>query len=474
MELRPYQKEAIRLLQNGFRKHKAQVLCLPTGSGKTIIFSTMVEMAAKNGTPTLVLTHRRELFEQTFKAIDRLGVNIQRINAETKRIDGLALVSVAMVETLERRLKKGLELMPKLIIIDEAHFGNFTKILDYFSSSFVIGATATPIGKHFHKYYQNIVESITISELIEQKYLCDYRAFQMQDDFSDVKKSKGEFDDSSLFQHFDKPTLYKGVIDKYIEKCNGKKAIVFNCNILHSDIMAKSFCDVGIQSYSITSKTEKSERLRILQDFHDSKFLVLNNCGILTTGYDEPSIEVVIMNRATLSLPLWLQCCGRGSRTYQNKTHFTVLDFGMNHHRLGMWNEQREWSLAPPKEKKEKAPPIKDCEQCGALCYASVRVCPFCGFEFISSDKATEIKDGILVEIKKPSYDGKKISECTISELIKLQKDGKYKATFIHRVVRAKGSDYIHIYAKAMGYKKGWEFHQKTMSSDTQYNDYTL
>ena len=115
-----------------------------------------------------------------------------------------------MVETVERRLKKGFAIEPALIIIDEAHFGNFTKLIEHWKDAYIIGATATPVGKHFYKYYTNLVETITINELIQLGFLCNYRAFQMQDDFSDVKVSKGEFEEGSLFTHFDKAELYSG------------------------------------------------------------------------------------------------------------------------------------------------------------------------------------------------------------------------------------------------------------------------
>lgn len=361
--------------------------------------------------------------------------------------------------------------MPKLIIIDEAHFGNFSKVIELFPSSYIIGVTATPVGKHFYKYYTQIVETITLSDLIKLKFLCDYKAYQMQDSFDDVKKSKGEFDENSLFEHFDKPKLYDGVIEKYIEKCNGKKAIVFNCNIEHSDNMTKAFNDAGIKSYSITSRTSKDDRKKILKEFDIGSFLVLNNCGILTTGFDCPSIEVVIVNRATLSLPLWLQMCGRGSRTFKDKTHFTVLDFGMNHNRHGMWNEDRIWLLKPPKEKKESAAPLKDCPECDAINYASARVCAVCGYEFIAKDKKAEVVDGVLVEVIKKSYEGKKLSELTTDELIILQKTGKYKAQFIWRIIRSNGT--IKEYANKMGYSKGWIWRQEK-ETENNFKDYTV
>lgn len=469
--LREYQKTAINMLKSGFSKHKRQVLCAPTGSGKTVIFAQMVYLSASNGTSTLVLTHRIELFEQTFKAIDRLGVPIQRVEAKTKNLDSGAMVTVAMVETIERRIKKGFAIEPKLIIIDEAHFGNFTKIIKYFENSFIIGVTATPIGKHFHSIYTQIVETITLSDLIKQKYLCDYKGYQMQDDFSEVKKSKGEFEEASLFEHYDKPELYAGVVEKYVEKANSKKTLVFCCNIEHSYNTTQAFTEKGIKAKCITSRTEKSERKQILADYDNGEFPVLVNCGILTTGFDCPTIEVIIVNRATLSLPLWLQMCGRGSRRTPTKEMFTVLDFGKNHDRHGMWSEDRIWSLKKPKAKKEKAPPVKDCPACGAMVAASARTCKWCGYEFIAPDKDSEMKDGVLVEVTRKSYIGKKISQCTLEELIQIQKAKIYTPAFIWRIVRSR--DELARYARLMGYSYGWVYHQKK-EHDNIYKDYTV
>lgn len=474
MQLRNYQQKAIYEIKESFKKNKRTVLCLPTGSGKTVVFSQMVYMAACNGTPTLVLTHRTELFEQTFKAIQRHGINVQRIEPKNKSINTNSLVSVAMVETIERRLKKGFEIMPKLIIIDEAHFGNFSKIIDTFSDSYIIGATATPVGKHFFKYYTKIVEPITLSELIEQKYLCDYKGYQMQDDFANVKKSKGEFDEADLFFHFDKPELYQGVVEKWKEKAQNKKTIVFNCNIEHSNKTAQAFNNAGIESYSITSYTSSEERKSILSRFKNGDFMVLNNCGILTTGYDEPSIEVIIVNRATMSLPLWLQMCGRGSRIFENKTHFIVLDFGKNHDRHGMWSEDRIWNLKQPKEKDAlKAPPIKECPECAAILSAAARICKFCGYEYFSEDTETELKDGVLVEVIKKSWDGKKISECSIQELVDIEKKKIMSVKFIWRVVRSRGRDALSDYAYRKGYNRFW-IERQMNDYDSEYKDYTV
>lgn len=455
MELRDYQKDSVNELRNGFKYHKRQVLCLPTGSGKTVVFSEIVKKAISNGTQTIILTHRTELLKQTFTTVEKLGLKIQVLNAESKTIDSNAILTIAMVETLQRRLKKT-DFKPKLIIIDEAHFGNFNKVIDHFKDSFIIGATATPVGKHFELYYTNIVSNIDIPELVNKKFLVDCKAYQMQDDFSDVKVDKGEFNPKDLYSHFDKQSLYNGVIDNWKRVCEGKKTIVFNCNIHHSNNMCEMFNSFGIKSYSITSNTTDQERVKILQDFKESKFLVLNNCGILTTGFDEPSIECVIMNRATKSLPLWLQCCGRGSRLYENKDIFYVLDFGMNHSRHGLWNDKRVWSLTQNKKvPKENIAPVKTCKNCDAMVHASIMVCPYCGYNF--PKEKSKIKDGNLVEVFKCIE--KTAIDCTLQDCVNMVKYKTTKSSFVFRIIR--GKELTQQFAESIGYSNGWVFMQR-------------
>lgn len=478
LELRPYQSESILQLRQGFaKKYQRQVLCLPTGAGKTVVFSEMVRMAAEKGTVTLVLTDRTELFKQTIKSLGRSGVAVEEISPEKKNTYLNATIYVAMVETIKRRTTVLAFLKPKLIIIDEAHKGNFSKVIDLFPNALVIGATATPVGKHFHKYYQSIVQNIDIPDLVEQGFLCDCKAYQMQDDFSDLQVKAGEFTDASNFNHFDKPKLYDGVIDEWRKHANGLKTIVFCINIEHTIKTYHSFVDAGISAEYITSKTTSFERTRILSAYTAGAFYVLINCGILTTGYDEPSIQCVIMNRATKSLPLFLQCAGRGSRLYPGKEKFILLDFGMNHDRHGLWNEPRTWQLKPPKDKKESVAPVKECgnKECGCLLAASARVCKYCGYHFEFSKE--EPKSGVMVEVtpKAPLHlVGKKISELNVDDLIDLEKSKKYKSSFIWRVVRSLGEESLIYYASKKGYKKGWLNRQIDDIENCSFTDYKL
>jgi superfamily II DNA or RNA helicase len=478
IKLRPYQIESILQLRDGFaKKHQRQLLALTTGAGKTVVFSEMVRLAANKGTQTLVLTNRIELFSQTFAALERNDLTVQKLNAQTKKeFDQNAMVTVAMVETFKRR--KTNSYLPTFIIIDEAHIAAFNKVIDMYPDAKVIGATATPVGKHIYKYYTNIVQPVDTLQLIGEKFLMPCESYQMEDDFSDLKTRAGEYTEESLFAHFNKRQLYSGVIEKWKQKCNGKKTVVFNVNIEHAVQMSEEFNMSGIQSKCITSNTPKTEREKILLDFKNGLFPVLNNCGILTTGWDEPTVECVVMNRKTKSLPLWLQCCGRGSRPSPNtnKSKFYILDFGMNHDEHGLWEEPREWNIKPPKKKKKGEARVKSCKKCQAVVYASVKVCPHCDYEFPIKTKDL-VENGSLV-LKNYSalktLKGKRISDCSIQDLLTLEITKKYKPSFIWRVLRSRGIQQIKEYAKIKGYTQGWVYRQTQQIHDYEHTDYRI
>lgn len=468
--LRPYQQESLASMREAFKEgHKRIVLCLPTGAGKTVVFSEMVRLAHQANTKTLVLTDRTELFKQTIRSLGKVGVPVEEIVPYKKTTYTDAVVFLAMVETFKRRKVQFVDLAPKLIIIDEAHKGSFNPLFELFPDAWFIGATATPVGAHFYKQYTKIIQNIDIPELVEGGYLSKCKAFQMVDDFGDLESKCGEFTEQSLSLHYNKPQLFSGVVEEWLNRAKDKKTIVFNVNIEHTINVHKAFLEAGISSAYITSKSTKEEREFALSAFHNGNIQVLNNCGILTTGYDEPSIECVIVNRATKSLPLWLQCVGRGSRIYEGKNEFIVLDFGGNHSRLGLWNEPREWTLKKKKVGHGVAS-CKDCPQCLCVLPNSARKCENCGYVYPIEKKIQ--KNGVMVEVKAPpELVGKKIEDLSLEELYALQKSKKYKPTYIWRVVRSRGV--IKEYAHLAGYSDGWIYMQKN-NPDCLFTNYTV
>tara|TARA_R110000868_G_scaffold168322_3_gene403034 strand:+ start:3831 stop:5276 length:1446 start_codon:yes stop_codon:yes gene_type:complete len=475
MILRPYQNDAIQELSKGWKENKRQVLALTTGGGKTVIFSEIAKLATDRSKTVLILTHRTELFEQANTTFSRIGIVPELINAKQKEIPTDRSLYIAMVETIARRVQLMEQIKPDLIIIDECHIGNFTKILDAYPGTFTLGVTATPVGKHFFNYYSRIVQTIDTPDLIEQEFLVPCRAFQMIKEVTGLEKKQGEYTDSSLMEFFDKALLYEGVIENYKNYALGLKTLVFNCNIKHSETMSEAFNDAGIQSMSLTSKNTAEERKQILEWFENTPDAVLNNAGILTAGYDHPPIECIIVNRATMSLPLWLQMCGRGSRIYPGKSDFTVLDFGGNHSKHGLWSQPRQWTIDTPKEKKEQAAPVKECPSCAAMLPMSIRVCNFCDYVYPLPKK--ELEAGVMVEFKSDNVIGKKINDLTIDEMVLMAKSKrKYNVASITiwRMLRSRGKEAIKEYAQKMNYKHGWTIRQIKEIHLNQFLNYTI
>lgn len=446
-----------------------------TVTHNTVVFTEMVRLAYEKGTKILVLTDRTELFKQAVGYISSVAIPVEEIHPDRKHVYKDGLVYVGMVETLKRRKKQLYNLNPRLIIADEAHMGNFTPIFELFPDAKVIGATATPVGNHFYEYYQDIVQTVDVPELVSDGFLVPCKPYQMVGSFDDLKKQRGEFTFDSLYAHYNKPILYQGVVENWRKYAEGKKTIVFCVNIEHTENTYTSFIDAGISAERVSSKTSKEERERILDAYHNNKFTVLVNCGILTKGYNEPSIECVVMNRATSSIALWLQCCGRGSRTFPGKKEFILLDFGGNHERLGLWNEPRTWKLKKKKETTGEAP-CKVCPQCLVPTYTTAKECIECKFIFPINEKEKN-KEGIMVEVLPhipKDLIGKRIGELTIAELIQLQKAKKYKSTYIWRIIRSKGERALYEYAQKIGYSDGWVYGQINKLSENDFNNYIL
>jgi superfamily II DNA or RNA helicase len=210
----------------------------------------------------------------------------------------------------------------------------------------------------------------------------------------------------------------------------------------------------------LTSKNTPAERIEFLEWFENTSDAVLCNAGILTAGYDHPPIECIIVNRATLSLPLWLQMVGRGSRLAPGKSEFILLDFGANHQKHGLWQMNRTWELEPPKTKAEQAAPVKTCPRCNAIVHASISVCNFCDYAFPQKEK--ELAKGELVEVSSSSVIGKRLRNLTVDEIVSMAKSKrKYnvKISVLFRVVKSLGPDAVKEFGQKMGYHRGWVFH---------------
>jgi len=450
--LRDYQVDSVAQVQRAFASgSKRVILCLPTGAGKTVIFSDIAHRAALKGKRVAILTHRRELLSQAGK---------------------LNSCDVLMVETLNNQIKRGLDLSQyDLLVVDEAHIGNFRKVLEGFNG-FVIGATATPVSNPPLKdSYNAIVCPVGIESLIEQGWLANPHTYAMHPvDTSKLATARGEYTEQSLDDAFNKPKVYEGVVHEFCQKWADKKAIVFCVNIsatINTALEFRKQLGAG-RVWGVHSKQSPQEREQIIADFSASKNGILVNCGIATTGFDCPDIEVVVINRATKSVALWLQMVGRASRRTATKSAFTILDFGENVTRLGFWQEPRDWAqlFENPKKKGEGVAPVKDCPACGFVAYASARVCANCGAEFPAAAK-TEAE--VIAELKEMQYkqlgklEGRKIYEIAqnSADLFELQRVKKYKQAFIERVLYFANYSELQRFWRSKGYTDGYRWRKE-------------
>ena len=476
LQLRPYQKDLIDQIREKFaRGRKRVVLCSPTGSGKTVVFSSVVIQTISKDmfNRVLIVTDRVELFQQTWGALDAMGATPTVLNAKTKNGESLhGRVVVGMVETIKRRYKRyGKEFKKymgqfNLIIIDEAHKGNFREIIEMYPDSFVIGATATPISTSkknpLKNHYDDIALSVDIPDLVLDGFLSPEKSYKMDvvDQDQLVKNySNGDFTEKSQAEQFAKPRVFDGLLSSWQDRAKGLKTLVFCVNIEETYHTADNFRKAGYDPAVITSKSTSEERAEQLQKFHSKTDGIMVNCGILTTGYDHPPIECIVMNRATMSLPLWLQCCGRGSRISPGKDQFVIIDMGGNIDRLGMWSDSRDWRdwfFNPCKPRQEQPAPVKECKKCGALMHASVRKCQYCGYEYPVEEM--QKLDGELVEVNPvpAELQGKRISDLSVPELIELQRAKRYSNGFVLRILRSRGQEALREFAQIKNYKPGW------------------
>jgi superfamily II DNA or RNA helicase/predicted nucleic acid-binding Zn ribbon protein len=442
MQLRPYQLTAVDEIRGAFKEAKRVVLCLPTGAGKTVVFSEIVRRVLEKGRRVAIVTHRRELLSQAGK---------------------LNRCDILMVETLNNQIKRGVVNLSSydLLVIDEAHIGNFRKILEGFEG-FVIGATATPVSKPpMAQNYGRLINSVGIGELIAQGYLCNPITYAMHPvDTSKIASRMGEFTAQGLDDAFNRPKVYEGVVQEFCKRWREKKAIVFCVNIEASINTADSFArEVGADRvYCVHSKQPSAERVALVEAFTASANGILVNCGIATTGFDCPDIEVVVVNRATKSVALWLQMVGRGSRPTASKKEFTILDFGENVHRLGFWQEARDWGKAftgMEQKKGQGVAPVKDCPCCGAVLYASARFCDFCGEVFATEKKAER---GSLELMAYEKLNGRYLFEIakTPADLWELKSRKNYKQAFIERVLYYANYSELRRFWDAKGYTQGY------------------
>ncbi|MGF1557754.1 MAG: DEAD/DEAH box helicase [Flavobacteriaceae bacterium] len=356
-ELYSYQKGAIDKIFEKFDTAPEDyhlLYQLPTGGGKTVIFSEMVRQYLKNhNKKVLVMTHRIELCNQTSDMLTGFGVVNKVINSKANLDDQADYTCfVAMVETLNNRLNDDkLDISDiGLVIIDEAHYNSFTKLFKFFEKSFILGVTATPLSSSkelpMKDNYNELIVGETIEALIENEFLARAEVFQYDMALTSLEVgSNGDYTVKSSEDLYTSPAMLNKLQKAYEKHSIGKKTLIFNNGINTSIQVYHTFKAAGFPVMHLDNTATKKQRKQILKWFKETPNAILTSVSILTTGFDEPTIDTIILNRATKSLTLYYQMIGRGSRVLNNKSKFTVIDLGNNNHRFGPWGADLDWQM---------------------------------------------------------------------------------------------------------------------------------
>jgi superfamily II DNA or RNA helicase len=326
---------------------------LPTGGGKTVIFSELARrFIEKSNLKVMILTHRVELCSQTSRTLKGLGIGNKLINSGVKQILGRdgQVCYVAMVETLKNRIKDGVFNTQNigLVIIDEAHHNSFHKLLGKFVNASIIGVTATPFSSDVNlpmrRFYDHLIVGESVDALITQGFLAKPTTWKYDVELNTLKTGiHGDYTVSTSDELYSSNSMLDLLKDAYQDHAQNKKTLIFNNGIVTSKNVCYMFDQLGFPVRHLDNSTPPAERAEILLWFKKTKGAILTSVSILTTGFDEPSVQAVILNRATTSLTLYHQMIGRGSRRLANKKTFTIIDLGNNSDRFGNWNDPIDW-----------------------------------------------------------------------------------------------------------------------------------
>jgi superfamily II DNA or RNA helicase len=352
-----YQESAIEKIMERMRAFPVRynlLYQLPTGGGKTVIFSELAKRyILETGKQVLILTHRIELLGQTSGMLTEIGVSNKIIDSKLKLLedDTEHHCFVAMVETLNNRMNDEHIVFQNmgLVIIDEAHYNSFRKLFGHFKDQILLGVTATPLSSNIKlplkDNYSELIVGESINSLVGQEYLAQANTYSYDVNLKSLKVGiNGDYTVNSSERLYGNHFMQEKLLYAYEQKGKGTKTLIFNNGIHTSLQVAQLFREEGLEIRHLDNTHSEKERADILHWFHTKHDAILSSVSILTTGFDEPGVETVILNRATKSLTLYHQMIGRGSRVLPNKKQFTVIDLGNNARRFGLWTAHVNWA----------------------------------------------------------------------------------------------------------------------------------
>jgi len=470
--LRDYQLEAVRKVMWQLASGKRRVmLSSATGSGKSLLMMHMALAAHRQGKRVVVICDRIQLVQQMSRQLNAAGMYHGIIQADNSRATYLPVL-VASIQTLAARgMQHGAE--ADLLLIDEAHGcagrEEYRKVIEAAmktTGAAVVGFSATPWSKGLAKPYdalggplfESMVTTVPIPKLIELGFLVDCDVYAPCDpDLSKVKITAGDYNEKQLGEAMNKTPLIADIVQTWLKYAAGKPTVCFATNIAHSEALMAEFVLNGIPAEHISCKTKDVERIEILKRVESGKTKVICNAMLLTTGWDFPACEVMILARPTKSLVTYVQMVGRVLRPSPGKSIATLLDHSGTSMRLGFPTDDRsdipmcdgkpKVGVAEKKEKPEALP--KPCPNCAFLKPEKTHKCPKCGFES-KKQSDVEVIDGELKLIKCKKIEHK--------HDVPWKEAPKWKPTPLHERFGSKQQVYSELlyYCSEKGFKQGW------------------
>ena len=436
MILRPYQQKLKSDIYASWEKHNNVAAILPTGGGKTAIFSSII---ADANSPSCSIAHRQELVGQISLALAKNHVHhsiiappkvvklcsaLHREKVGRSYYDPRSVKSVAGVDTLIRR-KTELSTWAKTVrvwVMDEGHHlladNKWGRAASMFPGARGLSMTATflradgkGLGRDYDGLIEGIVEGPDMRWLINQGYLTDYRIFCPPSDYKRPDNTKlgsdGDFTIKANKEAVKRSTITGDIVKSYIKFAYGKRGVTFAPDIETAEGFASAFLDSGIPAAAVHSKLPHEERVRLLREFEAGRIWQLVNVDMFGEGYDLPAIECVSMARATESFGLYCQQFGRALRLMKGKLYAIIIDHVGNVARHGLPDAKRKWTLKrrdrKQKSNAEKPIPMWVCGVCAASWPVLFKTCQDvncgCPKPLPESRASPEFVDGDLVEL---------------------------------------------------------------------------
>tara|TARA_R110000803_G_scaffold94312_1_gene161933 strand:+ start:1108 stop:2688 length:1581 start_codon:yes stop_codon:yes gene_type:complete len=377
------------------------LVALPTGAGKTYCIADLIQWTRANWkTEILVLSHVKEILEQNYKSLEAYLDEPISLNSSMLGRREVGPITVAGIQSVFRRpqdYKKH-----RMIIVDEAHLISmedktmYQKFFSKLPKSIVIGFTATPFrlgtgyiygkGQMFNTCCYDWTSKEKYQQLIDEGFLSPLttKRTQMEMDVSNIKMIGGDYSEKALSDEFDRMAVTQAAIKEVMAAGEHRnKWLIFAIDINHAEHIAETLIRNGIPTAPVHSKMHDSgfDRTRTIEGYKNGKYKCVVNVNILTTGFDDPGVDLIAMLRPTSSPVLHVQSLGRGSRIQDGKENCLVLDFAGNTARLGPINDV--YVAIKGKGKGGGEPITKDCPKCDSILAPAVKFCPDCGFEFL-------------------------------------------------------------------------------------------